>query len=218
VLRKATKYTSDLSDREWEQLQVLLRLRQKKRGRPISLNLREVVNAMLYVLKTGCQWANLPERFPAHQSVYYHYRKWCLDGTFERIQCALRYEQRHRAGRPVHPSAAIVDSQSVKTTSVPGVRGYDAGKKIVGRKRHILVDTPGNLLGVVVHPANLQDRDGAVLLLARFSGMLQRRLRCIWADGEYRGKLSLYCGRICQAVLCIVSPPAQATGFVLLPR
>ncbi len=111
-----------------------------------------------------------------------------------------------------------MDSQSVKTTSVPGVRGYDAGKKMVGRKRHILVDTLGNLLGVVVHPANLQDRDGAVLLLARVSGMLQRRLRCIWADGGYRGKLSLFCGRLCQAILCIVSPPAQTTGFVLLPR
>jgi putative transposase len=173
---------------------------------------------MLYVLKTGCQWVNLPKDFPAHQSVYYHYRKWCLDGTWERICRALGYESRHEAGRPVHPSAAILDSQSVKTTNVGGVRGYDAGKKVSGRKRHILVDTMGNLLALVVHPAHLQDRDGAQLVLSQLSKMARLRLQRIWADGGYRGELVTWCHEHGSFTLDIVSPPAGQKGFQVLPR
>lgn len=218
MLHKRQRYTSDLSDAQWEMLRSYLPLRPTGRGRPIKIDMREAINAMLYVVKTGCQWANLPKEFPAFQSVYYHFRKWCLNGTWEVIHRALRYTSRHEAGRPVHPSAAIMDSQSVKTTEVGGRRGYDAGKKMKGRKRHILVDTIGNLLALAVHPADIQDRDGAKLLLARLPTMLRLRLQRIWADGAYKGELVGWCYDLCDATLAIVSAPPTQQGFQVLPR
>jgi putative transposase len=170
--QKTPRYTSDVTDKEWQVIEPMLPLERDGPGRPLELDMRQVVNAIFYVIRTGCQWENLPTDYPNHNSVYYHYRKWCLDGTWRRINTALRQLDRRQRGRNEEPSAGVIDTQSVKTTEAGGERGYDAGKKINGRKRHIAVDTVGNLLDVVVHAAGIQDYHGAKLLLHKLTETL----------------------------------------------
>ena len=141
-----------------------------------------VVNAVLYVVMTGCQWRYLPREYPAWQSVYYYFRKWQKDGTWLKIHERLRAQVRQKAGRHKHPIGGCLDSQSIKTTAVPGERGYDAAKKVVGRKRHILVDTMGLLLCVVVTVACVSKSAGARLVLSRMPGGC-KKLRKVWVDG-----------------------------------
>jgi putative transposase len=158
-------YSTDLTDEPWDLIRPFLPTEQAGPGRPMELEPREVVNAILYVLRTGSQWANLPNDYPNANSVYYHYRKWCLDGTWRRGNRALRRQERKERDREPEPTGAILDSQSIETTEAGGPRGYNAGKGVWGRKRHVITDTVGNVLDVVVHAADIQDRDGARLLL-----------------------------------------------------
>ncbi|MBZ0098928.1 MAG: IS5 family transposase [Taibaiella sp.] len=214
---KQREYTSQVSEGQWQRLKWLLPKHQGA-GRPIELDLRAVMNAIFYLLVTGCQWRNLPQDYPNPNSVYYHYRKWCLDGTWRRINRALGYLERRRGGRFARPSAAIVDSQSVKVSDMGGVSGYDGNKKIKGRKRHILVDTLGNLLDVVVSAANISDREGAKGLLTKVERQIAIRLLKIWADKGYQGDLEIWLHEQWNITLEIISAEPDQVGFAVQPR
>jgi transposase len=217
VSHKGRAYTSEISEGQWQRLQWLLPKR-KGAGRPVEIDLRQVMNAIFYLLVTGCQWRNLPREYPNPQSVYYHYRKWCLDGTWQRINRAMGYLERRRVGRFARPSAAIVDSQSVKVSDLGGISGYDGNKKIKGRKRHILVDTLGNLLDVVVSAANMNDREGLKALLTKVERQIALRLLKIWADQSYQGDLEICLHEQWSIALEIVSAQQGQIGFAVQPR
>ena len=210
-------YPSDLTDSQWEHIKELLPTAKRQR-RPRELDMRQVVNAILYGVVGGIQWRMLPKDFPKWQSVYYYFRLWRKSSEWLRLHDRLRAEVRRTAGRHKHPTPGCLDSQSVKTTHVPGVRGFDAAKNIKGRKRHLLVDTLGLLLSVAVTAASVQERDGARRLLARTSGGC-KKLRRIWVDGGYRGSsLATWVTARFRFVLQVVLRNEEQLGFVVLPR
>ena len=179
--------------------------------------MREVVNAILYVLVGGIQWRMLPLDFPRWPSVYYYFRLWCRQGVWKRLHDTLRALLRQHLGRHKHATAAILDSQSVKATHVPGARGYDVGKNVCGRKRHVLVDTLGLVLAVLITTADVSDAQGARWLLASLEGFC-KKLRLIWVDGGYRGELVTWVAQCFVFKLVPILRSDKATGFQLLPR
>lgn len=214
---KTQNYPTDLSDSQWGIIQPLIPP-VKLGGRPRELDMRQVVNAILYLVVSGIQWRMLPKEYPKWQSVYYYFRGWRDDGTWQRIHDTLRAEVRRQAGRHKHPTAGCLDSQSVKCTAVAGVRGYDGAKNVTGRKRHLLVDTMGLLLVVVVTAACVQERDGAKLLFQRLTGAC-KKLRRIWVDGGYRGPiLRDWVAQHCRFCLTVVLRTDDQKRFVVLPR
>ncbi len=220
--RDKLRYPSDLTDDEWSHVQPLIP-RAKRGGRPREVDTREVLNGILYVLSTGCQWRYVPKDLPPRSTLHDYLQRWNYDGTLGRIHHTLYIKCREQMGREASPTACVIDSQSVKSAEKGGAcidpHGYDAGKKIKGKKRHCLVDTMGLLLHVIVHAADIQERDGGVLTLATLFGRYPF-LRKLFADGGYQGPQFQQGVKavLPQLVVEIIKRTDKAKGFEVLPR
>lgn len=215
--RRNARYASDLTDAEWTVIEPMMPA-PGRLGRPRKTDLREVVNALLYIASSGGAWRLLPTDFPPFSTVQKYFYRWRDEGMLRTINNALVMTARELTGKQPSPTAGVIDSQSVKTTESGGIRGFDAGKKINGRKRHIVVDTLGLMVGLVIHSAGIQDRDSAPDVLKT---ILKRWpwLRHIFADGGYAGpKLKDRLEKVGKFTLEIVKRSDHVEGFKLLPR
>jgi putative transposase len=214
---KIAKFETDISDAQWAILEPMIP-KPSRRGRPRG-DRRPLINAILYIVKGGIPWRLLPMNFPPWKTVYHVFRKWSRDHTWESINARLRAHIREAADKRCRPTAAILDSQSVKSDGHGGDVGFDAGKRIKGRKRHVLADTLGMILGVFVTPASTTERDGAKGLLDRVLGYFNG-LRVLWVDGGYTGEAFAQWvkERRPKLEVEVVKRSDDVTGFKVLPR